>query len=669
MEQLFTRRRPNTLPRGNVPMIGMHRENAKLPEIASNLVRARANALPSGNAERPSRQDLEGNVRNRVVAPKDRLDRASDWIDEKAGKADNWIEGKISAADKFIQDNTFGGKSKVFNGLLSVYDKYRNLKDDFHDWKDDMSEKYHNSKFGKAMDKAGSWVKGKASAAGKWIKDKFKSDGGPGLIDKIKAKYEGSKLQKGVNWVKGKASAAGNWIKDKFKGDGSPGLMDKIKAKYKGSFLEKGVNAVKDAAVSAKDWVKDKAVSAKDWIKDKAIASKDWIKDNAVSAKNWVKDKYNGSSLQKGVNMAKSKAVAAAGWLKDKKERAQDYIADFKGKLADHDDERYEKHREEKYGDEYRRQKAEYEASLKQGEIGQNVAEMNDLDSLLGPEDQEESSIGMTGNRHDLVGKASGYGAKAGGFIAKQGVKKFLSKTMDKDIAGLYGTGASSSISAINSGIKFGIKTKEIHDLNKLNGDQVTAGAADDRQALKLSRARDAMVANLNRGRVGDAADTIGSLAKAAGSFVDAANGVPKNGLGSLAGKAISGLASAGGKLIQGKMRDKDDKKIVKNAIFGSKDAYKAEKAKYNLLRAKDMKIGMTRATNTRNMSELADRSRFDMANNLMATRGEGNGGYNMLKQRGYTDEAIQKLSAEDVAKELGSQRSARQLRRKKKFA
>ncbi|MGN0687872.1 MAG: hypothetical protein ACI4KA_07195, partial [Oscillospiraceae bacterium] len=141
----------------------------------------------------------------------------------KLERANDWVEGKIASADKFIQDNTFGGKNKVFNGLLGAYDKVRNLQDDFHDWKDDMSEKYHNSAFGKKVDS----VKGK-------IKNFFHNDK-PGLMDKIKAKYEGSALQKGVSkvkgglstagtWIKDKASEAGTWIKSKFHSD-KPGLM------------------------------------------------------------------------------------------------------------------------------------------------------------------------------------------------------------------------------------------------------------------------------------------------------------------------------------------------------------------------------------------------------------------------------------------------------------
>ena len=624
-------------------------DSAPAPAAASNQAAiGGGNTNPGFLGRLRSRLGVGGAGAQQQAPQKSKIERANDWV-----------EGKIADADKFIQDNTFGGKSKVFNTLLGAYDKVRNLQDDFHDWKGEMSEKYHNSAFGKKMDSAKAKIKGL-----------FHSEG-PGLMDKIKAKYEGSALQKGVNkvkgglssagewikdkasaaggWVKDKASAAGNWIKSKFHSD-KPGLMDKIKAKYQGSALQRGVNKVKGAA---------------------------------ASAGNWVKDKYEGSGLQKGVNKAKSgiaaagkwvkdTAVSAKDWVMDKKQRASDYIEDLKDQFADHDNERYEKHRAEKYGAEYLKQKAAYEAMLQNGEIGQNVSELSDVDGLLGEDPAEEESGSLKdkakgmikdqlANRHDLVGKALKLASSGGSSI----VEKLLPEDMSDDMKELYGGSFSKAFKAINAGVNVGIKTKEIHDLNKLDQDKVTAGAKDERQARKMSRGRDAMVANLKRDRVNQVAKLISNTAQSAGGFVDAFTGVPEGGAGSMVGKLVSGVAKAGGQMIQNKMRSNDDKNIAKNAVFGDKDTYKAIKGNFNLLRAKDMRLGMSHATKSRNISDIAERSRYDMAKSINAARGKGEGGYEMLKARGYTDEAIQNMTDEGTAAELGLKQSRRDMRRR----
>ena len=557
----------------------------------------------------------------------------------KMERANDWVEGKIASADKFIQDNTFGGKSKVFNGLLGAYDKVRNLQDDFHDWKGEMSEKYHNSAFGKKMD----GVKAK-------IKGLFHSDK-PGLMDKIKAKYEGSALQKGVNkvkgglssagkfikdkasaaggWVKDKASAAGNWIKSKLHSD-KPGLMDKIKAKYEGSALQRGVNK--------------------------------------------VKDKYEGSALQRGVNKTKNGLVSAgkwvkntassaADWVKDKKNRATDYIADMKDQLAAHDEERYEKHRTEKYGAEYLKQKAAYEMLLKNGEIGQNVAELGDVDALLGPDEEEEGSSfkdkikEQLSNKHDLINNAVGLATKGAGTL----VGKVLPKELED-----YGDPISGSLKALSHATQFGTATKEKHDVKKLDQDHVTAGVHDERGKKKMMRAQNALVSELSRKQVQSGSKFISKAAKSAGQFADL---LGAGGLGSTIGNAVSKAAKAGGSYIEGKMRDKDDKNIAKEAIFGDKDTYKAIKGNFNLLRAKDMKIGMSRATNARNISDIAERSRYDMAKTLNSARGKDQGGYNMLKARGYTDDGISRMTDEKTANELGLKQTRREMRRRKRLA
>ncbi|MDY4587744.1 MAG: hypothetical protein SPD47_04800 [Oscillospiraceae bacterium] len=633
MVEAVKRKRSNDLLPGSAPMIGRHRSNALLPGSVPNLGRARSNALLPGSTERPSNPNLGNEVKNRVVPAKSRLDNAYDKVSGKLSSANDWLEGKISSADKFVQDNTFGGQSKIFNGLLGVYDKAMNLKDDFHDWtkkkkkdfhdwKDDVSEKYHNSAVGKKLDSAGSWVKGKASAAGDWIKSKLHSDK-PGLMDKIKAKYEGSALQKGVNWTKDKASAAGNWIKSKFHSD-KPGLMDKIKAKYEGSKLQSGVN---------------------------------WLKGKAHAAGDWVKDKYEGSELQKGVNYAKTGIKNIKDWAVDKKERFEDFTDDMKDKFADHNRVRRQSHKAEKKGPEYLKQLAALKMMLRNGQFAQNIAKLKDENYVMGAEQGEPQSEGFikdkiadaTANKADLFNKGMKYGVK--------GIGKAAKKYMSEQDWNEYGDAITGGLSAFKSFAKAGVNTASAIGLKRMKDEQITAGAANETQAANLRHAQSAMFNEQKRGAIKNAFGGVGKTIEAASSF-----GGP---LVSTGGKIVNKITGAVGNAITGSMKASEDKHIAQESVFGDLDTYKMIKKQFPLLSTQDIQDAIAEETNSRNMGEVSNRNKMVWAQGVKETTGKGQGGYNMLKKRGYTDKGIQRISTEDIGKEMGVDMSERTMRRR----
>lgn len=674
MVEAVKRKRANALLPGSAPMIGRHRSNALLPGSAPNLGRARANALLPGSTERPSNPNLGDEVKNRVVPAKSRLDNAYDKVSGKLSSANDWLEGKISSADKFVQDNTFGGQSKVFNGLLGVYDKAMNLKDDFHDWKkekkqqfhdwkDDVSEKYHNSAVGKKLDSAGSWVKDKASAAGNWIKSKFQKSEGPGLMDKIKdkvsaagdwikSKYEGSKLQKGMNWVKGKASDAGDWIK----------------SKYEGSKLQKGMNWVKGKASAAGDWIKSKFQKSDepgllDKIKAKYQGSKfqkgvNWVKGKAHAAGDWVKDKYEGSELQKGVNYAKTGVKNIKDWAVDKKERFEDFTDDMKDKFAEHNRFRRQSHKLEKKGPEYAKQLAAARMMLQNGQFAQNIANLKDENYVMGAEAPEEEGgsfkdkiADLTSNKQDLFTQGVKYGAKG----AKTLAKKVMSAQDWKE----YGDPITDGLGAATSFAKSGANAVSAVGLKRMKDDQITAGAANDTQAANLRHAQSAMFNEQKRGAIKNAFSGVGKTISAASSF-----GGP---VVSTGGKIVGKITGAVGNAVTGSMKASEDKHIAQESVFGDLETYKMFKKQFPNLSTQDIQDMIAEETNSRNMAEVANRNKMVWAQDVKKTTGKGQGGHNMLKKRGYTDKGIQRITNEQIGKEMGVDMSERTMRRRLK--
>ncbi len=556
-------------------------------------------------------------------------------------RANDWIEGKIASADKFIADNTFGGKNRVFNAALGAYDKAMNLKDDFHDWKQRMADKYHSSRLGLNIEEGKNW-----------LKNKFKSDPNkPGMMDKIKNSTFGLTMGEVKNWAKKKFASDPN----------KPGMMDKIRNSTFGLTMGE-----------VKNWAKKKFASDPDkpGLKDKIKNSSfgltmgelgKWTKGQFSKAKSKITNSTLALNLGEAKNWAKGKINKAADWIGDKKDRLVGLYDDFKDQLAAHDDERYEKHRVEKYGAEYLNQKAAYEMMLKNGDIGQNISELSDVDSLLGPENNmsftdkiKDTISNDRENKHDSMLSKLSIGSTVGGFAAGKVAKKYLGKGFSSPI--------SDSISATASGIKFGVHSKEHSNLKKLTDEQMTAGVDDERDKRKLGEARGNMMARLNRERVKDASAFVGSTAKAIGGALDGGLGI---GAGSTVGKVIGGVASVGGGIITDSMRASEDKKIAKNAVFGNEDNYNAIKGQFGLLRGRDMRIGMSYAANARNIGDIAERARYDRAKTVNKYRGKDEAGYNMLQARGYTDKGINAMTDEDTAKELGLKQNLNRMRRR----
>lgn len=662
MVEAVKRKRSNDLLPGSTPMIGRHRSNALLPGSVPNLGRARSNALLPGSTERPSNPNLGDEVKNRVVPAKSRLDNAYDKVSGKLSSANNWLEGKISSADKFVQDNTFGGKSKVFNGLLGVYDKAMNLKDDFHDWKKEKKKQFHNSAVGKKLDSAGSWVKDKASAAGNWIKSKFQKSEGPGLMDKIKdkvsaagdwikSKYEGSKLQKGMNWVKGKASDAGDWIKPK----------------YEGSKLQKGMNWVKGKASAAGDWIKSKFQKSDepgllDKIKAKYQGSKlqkgvNWVKGKAHAAGNWVKDKYEGSELQKGVNYAKTGIKNIKDWAVDKKERFEDFTDDMKDKFAEHNRFRRQSHKAEKKGAGYLNDLAAARMAIRNGQYAKNISNLKDENYVMGAEQGEPQSEGFikdkiadaTANKADLFNQGMKYGVK--------GIGKAAKKLMNEEAWNEYGDAITGGLSAFKSFAKAGANTASAIGLKRMKDEQITAGSANDTQAANLRHAQSAMFNEQKRGAIKNAFSGVGKAIETASGF-----GGP---VVSTGGKIVGKITGAVGNAVTGSMKASEDKHIAQESVFGDLETYKMFKKQFPNLSTQDIQDLIAEETNSRDMSEVANRNKMVWAQDVKNTTGKGQGGHNMLKKRGYTDKGIQRITNEQIGQEMGVDMSERTMRRR----
>lgn len=546
----------------------------------------------------------------------------NDWVGERLGD-------KLDYADEFIHKNTFGGQSKLFNAGLAVYDKINDWKDDFHDFS--FSDWYHNTKFGKAMDGVKGWIGDKAHRAGAWIKSKL-----PQKEEKPEENKEPGKLAKAGEWIKGKAKSAGNWIKDKFSKDKEeepenkePGKLAKagawIKDKYNGSFLQKGVNAVGSGLSTAGHWIKDKAVAAGEW----------------------AKDKYKGSKLQKGVNWAKANVNDAIDIFHDKKERLMSYKDNFMDQLAAHDDERYEQHRAKKYGEEYIKQKLAYEMMLKNGEFAENTQELSNFDELLGPENDARDDL-----KSNLEDSVPGYVTSGASLAAGQ-----LEKLATGDNNKILSTG----VKAVGKAVSAGIKGKQLYNVSHLDDKQLSGN--NDKDTAKLMRGREAISGNLKRGIVKDSMGAVGNAAKSAGAFAEAVGIVPG---AKYIGKAVNTATNIGSSVITGKMKKSQNKKLAKESVFGSQEKYKDVKSQFDLLRSRDMKSGMSRATNARNINDIADRARYDSANTAMKYMGKGQAGYNLMKAKGYSDKDIENMNAETIARDMGVTNSKRQMRKRK---
>ena len=103
--------------------------------------------------------------------------------------------------------------------------------------------------------------------------------------------------------------------------------------------------------------------------------------------------------------------------------------------------------------------------------------------------------------------------------------------------------------------------------------------------------------------------------------------------------------------------------------MFGSTENYDNVKKKYNLLRGRDMRIGMAGAANARNTSDIAERARYNMGKTAMKYKDKGQAGYSMMKARGYTDKGIANMTDEDAAREMGMEQEVKRMRQRTRKA
>ena len=294
---------------------------------------------------------------------------------------------------------------------------------------------------------------------------------------------------------------------------------------------------------------------------------------------------------------------------------------------------------------------------LRNGQFAQNIAKLKDENYVMGAEQGEPQSEGFikdkiadaTANKADLFNKGMKYGVK--------GIGKAAKKYMSEQDWNEYGDAITGGLSAFKSFAKAGVNTASAIGLKRMKDEQITAGAANETQAANLRHAQSAMFNEQKRGAIKNAFGGVGKTIEAASSF-----GGP---LVSTGGKIVNKITGAVGNAITGSMKASEDKHIAQESVFGDLDTYKMIKKQFPLLSTQDIQDAIAEETNSRNMGEVSNRNKMVWAQGVKETTGKGQGGYNMLKKRGYTDKGIQRISTEDIGKEMGVDMSERTMRRR----
>ena len=567
-------------------------------------------------------------------------------------------DAKRTAA--FAEGTSLGNKH--LDRLVAANDWVRDKMDDFSDFrsgvKHKIADKYHGSKLESgvntaksAMSAAGHWAADQAKAAGSWISDKAGAAGNaikgsklgqwvsrkkeerakkkaeealkpkePGKVSKF---FSGAK-----NWIGDKAKSAGSWISDKAKSAGS-WISDKAGAAgnaIKGSKLGQWVSkkkeerAKKKAAEAQKEpgWFKKTAAAAGEKIK----AGAGWVKDKAVGAGTWIKDK----------------AVKTGKWAMKKKEDISDWLGEKKQAYSDHDDQRYLKRLVRKHGAKALNAIALADQDLKHGEYSENVRHragalqdydeekrsfMTDDEAAAAKAAQEAEPL-SAGKVLDTVGDIvepvgsvmSAHSARKRGNwqqtaldsmdVAGTGMEYLTKATKNLDLPVLSTLSDVVDMGTAVGGL--GIHAYQKHKLNGVGADAQTEGVDEaDRKYMKI--AHKGYGTQLNEDLRNDVGHVVSNGVSALGSGLSVATG----GVSSTVAKYVHKGISMGVDKLNSSAREKADREIGYEDIFGSVDAAKAFKHKHAIDR-NTMDILMKRNTGSRTMGDLANRSRYEAA-------------------------------------------------------
>lgn len=555
--------------------------------------------------------------------------------------------------------------SSIAKGAVSAYDTVMNKVDDFHDWRKERKKKKEAEKAAKANEepgaiskffsKVGGFVKDKASSAGKFIKEKASSAGNY-IKNSAVGKAVASAASKVGGGIKSAATTVGGGIKTAAKKVGSglktAGGFIKDKASDFGNYVKeskfgKGVSSLAHAAG-------EKLGAAKDFIKEKASAAGNYIKNSKVgkaviSAGTKVKN-----AGVKAINYAGEKAADVKKFISDKKTAVSDFFQDKAEAIRQHDLERYEKHKMEKnqgYSDMLDALSREMDEDE---DISANIQRRKDI-GRLGRYDEESRSYLTAEEQEDYkkkkkkVEEEENAKAKAQNKITKKAKKGLgISEEPEEDsIKGIIKNAKTGNVQAavrgglskggdlmekaekligdnlpsgvltnaygmVKSGASLAMHTKNRKALQNVNQEDVGndvegSGKEAARDRKQLQMAYGMMDKKLGRDQREDVSDLIQSGVSTAASIVP--------GLGT-AGKVINKGVSIGTSFLNSRDRNKENKRIAREDVFGSEERYRELKKKYGLSK-KDMELVALRKMGYTSMDQVAELSRAETAQTL----------------------------------------------------
>lgn len=698
------------------------------PQMAANADSAATSVPNSANLAMARAQTPNAPQRSFWQKAKDNVSDAASWVGRKAKGAASWVGGRavdVFDAVRNTQDDFHdwrkGVKKKIQKAYAgsalqkgvnavkeagrSVWNGTKKVGSWFKDKAADAAQYIKDSRFAKAMGSAVDTIKTKAGEAGRWVRDKASS-----AAQYIRDSRFGKAVGSAVDTVKTKAGEMGQWVRDK-----AYEVKDGFVNSKLGKTLINSGRFLKDKAVNIANHVGEKAGKIKGWINDKKDRLNNWFEDKAQAIREHDEERY----LQHRVNklgaghfagLINADAEMGEGEISenmrmradvDRLGRYDDESRDYmtaeeaeqaatenqaahtaaNGKLTDEAKEGYES-----VVDGYKSIRDEESSLLENINSGRKITK-----SGLRPgdaEEVEELSLENLGKKGKTANK---YLKHIDNALAIRNTIGEMKDTADTIRSGNYeeaaisgmgtaGDAADTAMSIANfespaasifkggydmlkGASAAGIHINQKKRVNAIEQDSLLNGAESNRDKKMMLGAQKSMSAQLSRQTVDDVADSVKGGLKFAGGIADV------SGAGGL-GSAVSSLASIpvdiAKKMITRRMRDKDNKRIMKADLFGGTEEYDRIKHTHGLSK-REMQILAKRRTKSRTIDDIADRARLEQAQTVHRTLGkENSGGHSLMKARGYTTHAgRQGLSSDNIAEMLGRERDLESLKRR----
>ncbi len=584
---------------------------------------------------------ISGKVHGIIDKMKEKKEKDKDK-ESAFSRAGKWIKNKASAAADYISNSAVGrgiGKAK---------------------------DQFLNSAVGKGLTKAANWTGQKASDAGHWISDKAHAAGDwvsgkvHGIIDKIKEKKEQDKDKESVfsragKWIKNKASSAADYISNSSVGRGIGKAKDQFLNSAVGKGLTKAANWTEQKALDAGHWISDKAHTAGNWVADKAKSAKDSI----ISAKDWGMEKKD----------------QVMKWVSDKKEQASDWIENKKQAIREHDDERYLRRMIRKKGGQHYTDVMRMQEEMMSGDIGNRMKKSADVERLARYSDRQRRYLSegetdvedLPEDKKKAENKDDSLLSKVNTASSVLGKADMVNKALDKTKLGKFkipfAPHIGNGVGMVNSIVKAGVHDKERRQVDAIDDETIKSGFEDENDRELMSSAQKTLSSSLKRQVVSDSADSVKKGLTLGGKIADTVTGGT---VGGTASKVGNFFVDAGANIIKDKMKYKDDKRLMKESLFGGEEEYKRIKEKYGM-NAREMQILAKQNAKARTIGDVADRRRLEESQAIHRGLGtENSGAHSLMQAAGYADqESRQNLSSKEIAKRMDAPTVERLLKRK----